>query len=286
MPKSLFILRRMAMALVVVAAANLCASETALMDPPTKGLVAYYPFNGNAEDASGGGNHALVTGAMLTDDKFGNTSSALSFNGIGDHMMAPICISPSVMPSITIVVWARADQKDRMVTLVSNDVERLNGRALSMRPSPGKGVCWATSTNTGGSWVWQQVEVGKWTFLALSYDQESKKIRFYVDGNKYERDCSQIDGSIDLSIGKHPRGGQYFQGVLDELRVYDRILNDKEIAALYHQFQNGNQVDRDMASMPNDGRRGLLLVFITGFCLFAGIVLVANIMIRKRSFPA
>lgn len=283
MPKFLFILRLMAMAHVVVAAANVCASETASMDPPTKGLVAYYPFGGSAEDASGNSNHAAVSGALLADDKFGKAQSAFYLDGKNDFLTAPICISPSVMPRVTLVAWARPEQKDRMAFIISNAVDYQRNRALLMRPSPGRGGCWATSTNEYGSWVWQQVEVGKWTFLVLSYDQESKKLRFQVDGIKYERDCSQIDGTIDLTIGKHPVKGQYFHGFMDEIRVYDRLLDDKEIAALYHQFQNGGQVDGDTASMPNDGRSGLLVVFITGFSLFAGLILVANIMIRKRS---
>lgn len=44
-------------------------------------LVASYPFNGNANDASGNGNNATVNGATLTTDRFGNANSAYSFNG-------------------------------------------------------------------------------------------------------------------------------------------------------------------------------------------------------------
>ena len=45
------------------------------------GLVAYYPFNGNANDESGNGNNGTVNGATLTTDRFGNTNKAYSFNG-------------------------------------------------------------------------------------------------------------------------------------------------------------------------------------------------------------
>ena len=48
---------------------------------PTNGLVAYYPFNGNANDASGNGNNGTIHGALNTTNRFGTTSSALSFNG-------------------------------------------------------------------------------------------------------------------------------------------------------------------------------------------------------------
>ena len=45
------------------------------------GLVAYYPFNGNANDESGNGNDGTVNGATLTTDRFGNTDQAYSFDG-------------------------------------------------------------------------------------------------------------------------------------------------------------------------------------------------------------
>jgi len=45
------------------------------------GLVAYYPFNGNANDESGNGNNGTVYGATLTTDRFGNTNKAYSFDG-------------------------------------------------------------------------------------------------------------------------------------------------------------------------------------------------------------
>jgi hypothetical protein len=47
----------------------------------TNGLVAYYPFNGNANDASGNGNNATTVQATLSADRFGIANSAYSFNG-------------------------------------------------------------------------------------------------------------------------------------------------------------------------------------------------------------
>ena len=43
---------------------------------PTDGLVAYYPFNGNANDASGNGNNGTVSGAILTANKDGDAEKA------------------------------------------------------------------------------------------------------------------------------------------------------------------------------------------------------------------
>ena len=50
------------------------------------GLVAYYPFNGNANDESGNGNDGTVNGATLTEDRCGNANSAYSFDGADDYI--------------------------------------------------------------------------------------------------------------------------------------------------------------------------------------------------------
>ncbi|RKY55315.1 MAG: hypothetical protein DRP89_03575, partial [Candidatus Neomarinimicrobiota bacterium] len=70
------------------------------------GLVAYYPFNGNANDESGNGNDGTVNGATLTTDRFGNENSAYSFDGVDDYIM--VQDSPELQfgtNDFTIALW-------------------------------------------------------------------------------------------------------------------------------------------------------------------------------------
>lgn len=53
---------------------------------PTNGLVAYYPFNGNANDESGNGHHGTVNGATLTSDRNDVQNSSYSFDGLDDYI--------------------------------------------------------------------------------------------------------------------------------------------------------------------------------------------------------
>jgi hypothetical protein len=53
---------------------------------PTDSLVGYWPFNGNAIDASGNGNNGTIYGAALCADRFGNANSAYSFNGVDNYI--------------------------------------------------------------------------------------------------------------------------------------------------------------------------------------------------------
>ena len=45
---------------------------------PTNGLIAYYPFNGNANDVSGNGNNGTINGANLTNDRINSANSAIN----------------------------------------------------------------------------------------------------------------------------------------------------------------------------------------------------------------
>lgn len=56
---------------------------------PTNGLIAWYPFSGNAKDSSGNGNNATPNNTILTTDRFGRANKAYSFNGINDVIVAP-----------------------------------------------------------------------------------------------------------------------------------------------------------------------------------------------------
>jgi hypothetical protein len=76
---------------------------------PTNGLVGWWPFNGNANDESGNGNHGTVNGATLAADRFGNAGKAYSFDGVDDFVQ--ISNNPLLEPSnsISISAWVFID---------------------------------------------------------------------------------------------------------------------------------------------------------------------------------
>ena len=56
----------------------------------TNGLVAYYPFNGNANDESGNGYNGTVHRALLAADRFGRPASCFNFNGRNNYIQLPL----------------------------------------------------------------------------------------------------------------------------------------------------------------------------------------------------
>ena len=68
--------------IVIIVTSNSLQSQI-----PTNGLVGYWPFSGNANDSSGNNLNGTVNGAVLTVDRFGNSSSAFNFDGIDDYIL-------------------------------------------------------------------------------------------------------------------------------------------------------------------------------------------------------
>jgi hypothetical protein len=68
------------------------------------GIIGYWPFSGNANDLTNNGNNGTVHGANLTTDRFGNESSAYSFDGVDDYISIENSTSFN-LNSISISLW-------------------------------------------------------------------------------------------------------------------------------------------------------------------------------------
>jgi hypothetical protein len=83
------------------------------------GLKAYYPFNGNANDASGNNNNPVFNNATITADRFGNPNNAYHFNGVYQYMRIPNKPSLNFGKEITLSVWVRPAHQQRRWQLQS-----------------------------------------------------------------------------------------------------------------------------------------------------------------------
>jgi probable HAF family extracellular repeat protein len=194
------------------------------------GLQAYYPFSGNAQDVSGHGYDGQVFGATLTNQ--GYWGQAYSFNGIDNYIMARLDISPSQQWDVTMGAWVKAAATADSVLLGNNSV---SGRAIGI---------------TGGNWSaffgpddghWLQADPvvpGDWVFLAASYDQTAQTLKFYVNDKVYTKTGATLflnDGEPYLRIGAQKDvgfGGMFFNGVIDEVFIFNGVLSDAQIAAI------------------------------------------------------
>lgn len=84
----------------------------------TDGLVAYYPFNGDANDYSGFNNDPIYVGATLTDDKLGNHNSAYSFAGGASNYIQVQNSSSINVNKFTISAWVSLNDLETSRTIL------------------------------------------------------------------------------------------------------------------------------------------------------------------------
>jgi hypothetical protein len=224
----------------------------------TNGLVAYYPFNGSANDVSGNGLNATVVGAALTTDSLGNPNSAYSFNGTSDYIYVPdnALLRPG---NLSLSVWVNtSDNNSSFATPMIYKGDRTDTNNAQYGLLFGFGLLsgevklancniWWDSTNDCGTADTSFYNDNEWHHYVLTYD--GSMLTIYADG-QFRTDTIGPGGNIlncaggDLNIGIIPEavtfGGTtfvdnvYFMGKMDELRIYNRALNSSEVSALYN----------------------------------------------------
>jgi outer membrane protein assembly factor BamB len=217
-----------------------------------KGLVAYYPFNGNAKDESGNGHDGEVKGATPTADRHGKPNTAYSFDGVDDAVDLKEHPQSNTLP-ITISFWAYTEQPDRPGAIIDKYTDAsYNGWALRMDGSNGK--IWPLYLGSLKSQIigqhhpaypqkkqfeTQPLTASTWHHCVFTLD--SIKGNIYLNG-KFQDDMSWVGppqattSSTKLSIGNTPDGPNQknpFKGSIDDVRIYNRALSAEEVSALY-----------------------------------------------------
>ena len=197
----------------------------------TRNLIAYYPFSGNARDMSGNGHNGTVNGAVLTEDRYGRLNKAYYFDGVTNFINIPVDINPAVIPQLTMTAWVRADDDSPIRQVISHD----NGgydRSLGI-DSRGGGVGWSAFKGSGVL-GFHPVDVGTWTFLAVVYDQPNKIVRLYVNGTDMYEGEGELGAGWDFTlIGTNPSFNEFFQGAIDDVRIYNRALPASRIQQIH-----------------------------------------------------
>ena len=85
----------------------------------TNGLVAYYPFNGNANDESGNGNNGLLIGAKPTTDRLGEANKAFLFDGTSSYILTSHLHRLQTVDVLRFCAW-QPSTAARLITRSSN----------------------------------------------------------------------------------------------------------------------------------------------------------------------
>ncbi len=206
---------------------------------PTNGLVAWWPFNGNANDESGNGNNGTVNGATLTTDRNGKQDNAYYFSSQNCNTRIDVNVNTSsIKTGLTMSVW---------IMNVGNGC--LGPRILEFWPgSNGPGMAqWGTdyangywgmgSITSSGFSCFSSVPFSSnnvWSHLVYTNDGQTAK--FYKDGVLLKTIASNgnpiLASSGSFGRMNHPAYDAY-NGNLDDIAIYNRALTQQEITALY-----------------------------------------------------
>lgn len=213
----------------------------------TNGLVAWYPFDGNANDASGNGNNGVVNGATLTYDRFGNTNSAYLFDGVNDYITVPSSASLNSISQgpITMCCWVNTTEFYTYGTIILqfNTVDfGGGGYQYNIWAWPGEKYNFSNwNHNNGGDWgliTPQTYSPGLWKFLCVTVDPATNITKIFVDGQLVITGTNTIHTlppPVLLFFGRHHNGGGHFHGIIDDIRYYSRIISESEISTLYNE---------------------------------------------------
>jgi len=211
--------------------AQLSVTPTSL----STGLVAYYPFTGNAIDSSGNGNNGLVNGPTLTNDRFNNSNSSYLFNGGSITIPHNATLGFTQTSSFSVSFWAyRTGNQARMHFLG----KRANGSFVfnwqvyfAVGAVPGmefithNGAVYGARSTT-------LCPVNSWVNIVAVYDRNRWEL-FYKGSSIAKTIVAQLnaDSNCPMTIG-NAGGFEPFYGKLDDIRIYNRALTQEEITFL------------------------------------------------------
>jgi hypothetical protein len=236
------------------------------LSPVPGDLVAYYPFNGNANDESGNGNDGVVYGASLTTDRFNNQSSAYYFNGVDNFI--EVLNDPILNPTnfISISAWVAVDDVNKLSQeIISKGADHMDGHyrmhytAKPLQNYPDHRFH-GLITRIGDNY-YSMLFMGdyplqnQWYHIVMVYNGNS--LIAYLNG--YQEEILSVSGNLfqndaNLYIGKHMNASYpyYFSGKIDEIRIYDYALSEAEILDLYQEGGWGTNNTISVLS-PNGG---------------------------------
>ncbi|MCH8905120.1 MAG: T9SS type A sorting domain-containing protein [Bacteroidetes bacterium] len=245
------------------------------------GLVAYYPFSGNANDWSANGNDLAVIGASLTTDKSGNSASAYSFDGLDDYLIKDSILDIASQTAITICAWFYVDAITNPNRWSGITFGKFSTGALWFRTlidnSTGFQMALVEPSEANGTHIESGTySYGQWYHLVGVY--KDKDVKLYVDavdqgafitknnGGSFANLVNANNFRVGLALATVTDGPQYFDGKIDEVIIYDRALNSSEVQAIYNGatilgIQNPDEADYDIKISPNPISNSSILIF-------------------------
>ncbi|WP_146174845.1 LamG domain-containing protein [Umezawaea tangerina] len=209
---------------------------------PGSGAVAQYSFEGNAKDTAFlGDRDGTTTGGISYTP--GAVGSAITLDGTSGYATAPNAVRTD--GSFTVSAWAKITKAEGAQAVVSQDGTTFAGFDLWYRAENGGrwvfGMADPDAVQGAADLVWSSstAQLNSWTQLTGVYDAPANQLRLYVNGvlagsvAKANARPENAAGSVRIgrTMWDSHADVDYLQGSVDEVKLYDRVLNDADIRA-------------------------------------------------------
>ena len=222
------------LAVLLLALSGFVGSTWAQDEDPN--LVAWWPLDGDAIDASGNGHDGSLNGVLTFEEGMFGQCIWLPRNGayVGIDGYKGLLGSPA----LSISAWIKSENTTNAQTIVIWGGSG-GGKRMELRLNKG----YLRAEHGGGTLTSQTVVAdGQWHHVAVTVQEGATlsypEVVLYIDGQDDTQESTDPDGfnieaMYDVTIGWDVRGGyRKFDGYIDELRLYDRDLTGAEIATL------------------------------------------------------
>lgn len=195
---------------------------------PDAGLLAYWPLDGDGTDATGNGHDATLVASPAV--VAGHLGMAYQFDGTTQMMSAATLEGAAFPVTGTLSLWLESTL-DQQGSVFDYHTDSRNHLFLRLVPAPQR-LQVASQSATYDALVEVPVTAGTaaWHHLAITWDTTTAPIlRLYLDGtlggsDTIENGWTPFQQSVELM--------HFFAGKLDEVKLYDHVLSQQEIAAL------------------------------------------------------
>jgi prepilin-type N-terminal cleavage/methylation domain-containing protein len=217
--------------------------------------VGLWDFNEGSgttvKDDSGNNNNGTISGATYMTDTFSKSGYSLKFDG-ADYIIIPDTVFSEINQYITISVWQYGDpaiQPQSDYLLEGRDV--LNNRVINIHlPWGDSNVYWDAGNSGTGNYdrinklATEKDFEGIWNNWVFTKNVVSGVMEIYLNGILWHSGSGKIrtmSGIINFKIGSSFIGGSNYDGMIDDVRIYNQALNQAQIEQLYaEEFKNYN----------------------------------------------
>jgi hypothetical protein len=204
------------------------------------GLVAFWAFDGDATDSSGNGNDGTLMGPTFVN---GVSGSALNFDGIDDRVRVDDNPTLGLTDEFTFAAWIhpRTFGEGTPGNGYGRIFEKVACYAFYVRNASAQdqiAVLIAGSSYTSSS---NAIQLGTWQYVTATFDANlgSNQVEFFVDGaptGTATRNTPAATNTNRINIGNRGAADRTFDGIIDDLKIWNRPLTPAEISAEYSSY--------------------------------------------------